>query len=130
MKDLNDIKKQTKNAGTTSVVISVLFDLNSSTVTNWNSNAVQPTLQIIDDLADFLEISNSELIISTPRKKTGLAKATQEEFKRLLKSGMSHKITSKDLKGHVIEINNPELVKALREFVGKYKIENRSVKQK
>lgn len=121
MKKLNDIKKQTKDAGASSVVISVLFDLNSSTVTNWNSNAVQPTLQIIDDLADFLEISNSELIISTPRKRTGLAKATQKEFKRLLKSGIPHKVDSKDKKGNPIEINNPKLVKALRDFVTDFK---------
>lgn len=126
MKELNDIKNKTKKAGATSVLISVLFDVNASTVTGWNSNTSQPTLQIIDELADFLEVPNSELIISKERKKTGLAKATQTEFKRLQKSGIPLKVESKDNKGQKIEINNPEFVKALRDFVIGYKEKNRA----
>lgn len=121
MKKLNNIKNKTKEAGATSILLSVLFDLNASTVTNWNSNAAQPPLSIINEIADFLEVSNHDLIVSKERKSTGLAKATQKEFKRLLASGISHKVPSKDKKGKSIEINNPELVKALRDFVKDYK---------
>lgn len=125
MKNLNNIKRKTKQGGATSVLISVLFDLNRSTIANWNSNLVQPTLGVIDELADFLEVPNSDLIVSIERKQTGLAKATQAEFKRLLKSGIPHKIESQDKNGNKIEINNPELVEAIRDFVTKYKAKTR-----
>src|SRR5690606_247795 len=121
MKKLNNIKKKTKESGATSVLLSVLFDINTSTVSGWNSNTTQPTLSIIDEIADFLEVSNSDLIFSKDRKQTGLAKATQAEFKRLLNLGIPHKIPTKDRNGKTIEINNPELVKALRDFVTEYR---------
>lgn len=121
MKKLNNIKKKTKESGATSVLLSVLFDINTSTVSGWNSNTTQPTLSIIDEIADFLEVSNSDLIVSKDRKQTGLAKATQAEFKRLLNLGIPHKIPTKDRNGKTIEINNPELVKALRDFVTEYR---------
>lgn len=121
MKKLNNIKKKTKEAGATSVLLSVLFDINASTVSGWNSNITQPTLSIIDEIADFLEVSNTDLVVSKERKQTGLAKATQIEFKRLLTSGIPHKIPTKDKNGKTIEINNPELVKALRDFVESYR---------
>lgn len=121
MKKLNNIKKKTKESGATSVLLSVLFDINTSTVSGWNSNTTQPTLSIIDEIADFLEVSNSDLIVSKDRKQTGLAKATQAEFKRLLNLGIPHKIPTKDRNGKTIEINNPELVKALRDFVAEYR---------
>lgn len=125
MKKLNNIKTKTKEAGATSVLLSVLFDINPSTVTNWNSNVAQPSLAIIDEIADFLEIPNSGLIASTDRTKTGLAKETQKEFKRLLKSNIPHKITTVDKEGNPYEINNPELVKMLRDFVSDYKKKNK-----
>lgn len=121
MKDLNNIKKKTKEAGASSILLSVLFDINPGTVTGWNSNVTQPTLAIIEEIADFLEVSNNELIITKQRKKTGLAAATQKEFKRLISLNMPNKIPSVDKSGKPIEINNPELVKALRDFVANYK---------
>jgi len=121
MKDLNNIKKKTKEAGASSILLSVLFDINPGTVTGWNSNVTQPTLAIIEEIADFLEVSNDELIITKQRKKTGLAAATQKEFKRLLSLNMPNKIPSVEKSGKPIEINNPELVKALRDFVANYK---------
>ncbi|MDH5827777.1 hypothetical protein [Sphingobacterium faecium] len=121
MKDLNNIKKKTKEAGATSVLLSLIFDVNPSTVTGWNSNITQPTLQIIDEIAKFLEFENCDLIISKKRKQTGLAKATQAEFKKLLASGISHKVPSTDKDGNPIEINNPELIKLLWNFVENYK---------
>lgn len=121
MKDLNNIKKKTKEAGASSILLSVLFDINPGTVTGWNSNVTQPTLAIIEEIADFLEVSNDELIITKQRKKTGLAAATQKEFKRLLSLNMPNKIPSVEKSGKPIEINNPELVKALRDFVTNYK---------
>jgi hypothetical protein len=126
MKKFNNIKKKTKEVGATSVLLSVLFDINTSTVTNWNSNVAQPTLPIIDEIADFLELPNSELIVSKERKQTGLAKATQKEFKRLLTSGIPHKVPTTDKSGKHIEINNPELVKALQNFVAEYKKKNKT----
>lgn len=125
MKNLNKIKEKTKEAGATSVLLSLLFDVNPSTVTGWNSNVTQPTLSVIDDIADFLELPNSELVASKERKQTGLAKATQKELKRLLALDIPHKIRSKGNDGKDIEINNPELVKALRDFVADYKSKNR-----
>lgn len=122
MKNLNTIKDKTKEVGASSVLLSVLFDINASTVSGWNSNTNQPNLSIINEIAEFLEIPNSELIISKPRKNSGLARATQIEFKRLLDEGLSHKIPSKDKKGNPIEINNPELVEKIRDFVKNYKL--------
>lgn len=119
MKKLNNIKIKTKEAGATSVLLSVLLDVNSSTVSGWNSNSTQPSLVIVDELADFLEFSNSEFIVSTKRYKTGLAKATQKEYKRLIDSGVVQKVPSND--GNGTEMNNPILVKAIRDFVSEYK---------
>lgn len=121
MKKLNDIKNKTKEVGATSVLLSVLFDLNPSTVTNWNSNVTQPSLPLINEIADFLEVSNHDLILSKERPQTGLAKATQEEFKRLLDMGIPHKVSSIDKNGKEIKVNNPDLTNALRKFVAEYK---------
>jgi len=125
MKKLNNIKDATRDAKTTSIILTLLLDVNKSTISNWNSNKAQPSLNTINEIGAFLEISNSDLLISENRKNTGLAKATTQEYKRLLKEGVSRTVPAKDKNGKYKEINNPKMVKALRNFVARYRKEHK-----
>lgn len=120
-KKINNIKKAIKDSPLQVVALALYLDVDDTTISKWNSNTVQPSLKRLDEVGEILEVDNVELIQSTPRISTGLAQALQNEYKRLLKTGLSIKIQSPDDKGELKEINNPEFVRALREFVAAYK---------
>jgi len=123
-KKINNIKKAIKDSPLQVIALALYLDMDDTTISKWNSNTAQPSLKRLDEVGEILELDNVELIQSIPRNSTGLAQALQNEYKRLLKTGMSIKIQSPDNKGELKEINNPEFVKALQEFVSKYKKNN------
>lgn len=120
-KKINNIKKAIKDSPLQVVALALYLDVDDTTISKWNSNAAQPSLKRLDEVGEILEVDNVELIQSIPRDSTGLAQALQNEYKRLLKTGMSIKIQSPDDKGELKEINNPEFVRALQKFVADYK---------
>ncbi|WP_312788928.1 hypothetical protein [Sphingobacterium sp.] len=122
-KKINNIKKAIKDSPLQVVALALYLDVDDTTISKWNSNAAQPSLKRLDEVGEILEVDNVGLIQSIPRHSTGLAQALQNEYKRLLKTGMSVKIQSPDDKGELKEINNPEFVKALQKFVADYKNE-------
>lgn len=126
-KKINNIKKAIKDSPLQVVALALYLDVDDTTISKWNSNAAQPSLKRLDEVGEILEVDNVELIQSIPRDSTGLAQALQNEYKRLLKTGMSIKIQSPDDKGELKEINNPIFVKALQEFVAHYKINNQQL---
>lgn len=120
---INNIKKAIKDSPLQVVALALYLDVDDTTISKWNSNVAQPSLKRLDEVGEILEVDNVELIQSIPRHSTGLAQALQNEYKRLLKTGMSIKIQSSDDKGELKEINNPEFVRALQKFVANYKNE-------
>jgi len=122
-KNINNIRKAIKDSPLQVVALALYLDLDDTTISKWNSNTAQPSLKRLDEVGEILEVDNVELIQSVPRHSTGLAQALQNEYKRLLKTGMSIKIQSPDDKGELKEINNPEFVRALQKFVANYKNE-------
>ncbi|MGJ1223893.1 helix-turn-helix domain-containing protein [Sphingobacterium siyangense] len=122
-KKINNIKKAIKDSPLQVVALALYLDVDDTTISKWNSNTAQPSLKRLDEVGEILEVDNVELIQSIPRNSTGLAQALQNEYKRLLKTGMSIKIQSPDDKGELKEINNPEFVRALQKFVADYKKE-------
>ena len=120
-KKINKIKEAIKDSSLQVVALSLYLDLDDTTISKWNSNISQPSLKRLDELGEILEVDNIDLLQSNPRKSTGLAKALQNEYKRLLKAGLPTKIQLSDVNGDTKEINNPEFVKALQEFVCNYR---------
>lgn len=108
-------------AGASSLLLSFYLEVNRTTVSKWNTNFFQPSIKQLDKIGDLLEIDNSELLLSNNRINTGLAKAAQKEFKRLINDGAELYIQIKDENGGVKDIPNPELVKKIQKFVEDYK---------
>lgn len=124
-KSINNIKEELAKTSLQVTALALYLDVNESTISKWNSNIEQPSLKRLDEVGNVLEANNIKLIKSVEREPTGLADALQREYKRLLKSGLSKKVKGKDKNGNEIEINNPEFVKALRDFVAKYRQEHK-----
>lgn len=127
-KKINKIKQAIKDSSLQVVALSLYLDLDDTTISKWNSNISQPSLKRLNELGEILEVDNIDLLQSNPRKSTGLATALQNEYKRLLKTGLPTKIQLSDVNGDTKEINNPEFVKALQEFVCNYRKINKTLK--
>lgn len=123
-KKINNVKEQLDNTKLSAAALALYLDVNEGSVSKWKSNIEEPAIKTLDQIGEILEVENAKLLHSNNRSKTGLADALQEEYKQLIKKGVQKKIESKDLKGKKIMINNPEFVKALQEFVAKYKTKN------
>lgn len=121
VKKINNIKKAIKDSSLQVVALALYLDLDDTTISKWNSNTAQPSLKRLNEVGEILEVDNIDLIQSISRESTGLAIALQNEYKRLLKTGMSIKIKIADNNGEIKEVNNPEFVKALQEFVTDYR---------
>ena len=124
-KKINNIKEAIKDSPLQVIALALYLDVDDTTISKWNSNTAQPSLKRLDEVGEILEIDNTELIQSIPRVSTGLAEALQKEYKRLLKSGMVTKTKVADDNGDLKEINNPEFVKALQDFVTEYRKKNK-----
>jgi len=120
-KKINNIKEAIKDSPLQVIALALYLDVDDTTISKWNSNTAQPSLKRLDEVGEILEIDNTKLIQSIPRVSTGLAGALQKEYKRLLKNGMVTKIKVVDDNGEHKEVNNPEFVKALRDFVERYR---------
>ena len=118
---INNLRRELNNTKLQVAALALLLDVNESTVSKWNSNIEEPSLKRLNEIGEVLEIDNRNLLAPTNRRKTGLTDALQLEYKRLLKDGLSKKIDIKDQEGNIKKVNNPEFVKALREFVEEYK---------
>ncbi|MGJ1435159.1 hypothetical protein [Sphingobacterium siyangense] len=123
-KKINNVKEELDNTNLSAAALALYLDVNEGSVSKWKSNIEEPAIKTLDQIGEILEVENAKLLRSNNRSKTGLADALQEEYKQLIKKGVQKKIESKDLKGKKIMINNPEFVKALQEFVAKYKTKN------
>lgn len=120
-KKINNIKKAIKDSSLQVVALALYLDLDDTTISKWNSNTAQPSLKRLNEVGEILEVDNIDLIQSIPRESTGLTTALQNEYKRLLKTGMSTKIKISDNNDEIKEVNNPDFVKALQEFVTEYR---------
>lgn len=123
-KKINNIKKAIKDSSLQVIALALYLDLDDTTISKWNSNTAQPSLKRLNEVGEILEVDNLDLIQSIPRESTGVATALQNEYKRLLKTGMSTKIKISDNNGEIKEVNNLEFVKALQEFVTDYRKNN------
>lgn len=120
---INQIKEITKIVGASSRLISLWVDVDYTTVSGWNSNTSQPNYENLNEIGEVLEEDNGNLLASQGRKNTGLAKALEKELQRLHKEeGMPYEIEQLGKKkGVSVKVNNPELVKRLREFAEVYR---------
>jgi hypothetical protein len=122
-KSVNRIKHAAKEAGASSRLISLWVDVDYTTVSNWSSNKYQPNDDNLNQIGELLQKDNRDLLEIQGRIDTGLAKALEQELKRLHKEeGMPYEIEQLDKKkGKSVKVNNPELIKSLREFAEGYK---------
>lgn len=118
----NKIKEITKVAGASQRLVALMLDVNYTTVSSWNSNTTQPSLENLDQIGELLQRDNRDLLEPQGRVDTGLAKALEQELKRLHKEeGIPYEVEKSDKKkGVSVKTNNPELVKRLREFAEGY----------
>lgn len=119
----NKIKEVTKVAGASQRLVALMLDVNYTTVSSWNSNTTQPSEENLDQIGELLQRDNRDLLEPQGRVDTGLAKALEQELKRLHKEeGIPYEVEKLDKKKGVnVKVNNPELVKRLREFAERYK---------
>lgn len=121
-KNVNQIKKIAKEIGASSRLISLWVDVDYTTVSGWNSNTSQPSYENLNEIGELLEQDNRDLLEPQGRIDTGLAKALEQELKRLHKEeGIPYEVEKLDKKGVSVRVNNPELVKRLREFAEGYR---------
>lgn len=114
---INDIAKAIKNSPLQVAALALYLDVDDTTISKWNSNIAQPSLKRLNEVGEILEVDNKDLLSSQQRKQTGLAAALQVEYKRLLSTGLTKKVTIKDEIGINKQVNNPKMVEALRKFV-------------
>jgi len=114
----NKIKEVTKVAGASQRLVALMLDVNYTTVSSWNSNTTQPSEENLNQIGELLEKDNRDLLEPQGRVDSGLARALEQELKRLHKEeGIPYEVEKSDKKkGANIKVNNPELVKRLREF--------------
>ena len=124
-KKINNIKGVLNTSGLQVKVLALYLDMDDTTISKWNSNTAQPSLKRLHEVGEILEVDNVNLIQSIPRESTGLAVELQNEYKRLLKTGMLAKIKKANELGELKEVNNPVFVKALKDFVSEYKMKNK-----
>lgn len=123
---LNNLKELLSESGVSARLLALFLNVHKGTITNWNTNATQPNLSDVDKIADLLEVKNQQVVVSKMRKKTGLAGAVVNEYKRIMKDGeVPLYINTTDAKGNPKKVFNPELVKKIQDFVEKYKKEHR-----
>lgn len=123
---INNIKEASKNSGVSPRLISLWLDVKYTTVSGWNSNTSQPNEENLNDIGELLEKDNRLLLASNKRVNTGLGLALEKELNRLFtEDKVPYEIKRFDTKkGKDINVNNPELMKLLREFAENYKKEN------
>lgn len=121
--NINRIKDATKESGASSRLISLWVNVDYTTVSGWNSNTSQPSHENLDQIGELLQKDNRDLLEPQNRIDTGLAKALEQELKRLhTEMGIPYEIEKLDKKkGKPVKVNNPELIKALKEFAEGYK---------
>lgn len=124
-KKVNNLKEVLEKSKLSAAALALYLDINESTISKWKSHTEEPAIKSLDDIGDVLEVDNSSLLLNNNRVKTGLAEALQLKYKELLKGEMAKKIETTDSKGNKIMVNNPEFVKALRDFVAEYKKKNK-----
>jgi ABC-type Zn uptake system ZnuABC Zn-binding protein ZnuA len=122
-KIINRIKEASDEAGASSRLVSLWTDVNYTTVSSWNNNTSQPSEVNLNEIGELLEQDNRNLLAPQGRVNTGLTKALEQELKRLHKEeGMPYEIEKVDnKKGKSVKVNNPELIRKLREFAEGYK---------
>ncbi|SEO14674.1 hypothetical protein SAMN05216436_1385 [bacterium A37T11] len=119
IKELNRIKGATADAKTSSLLLAIYLNIDPTTVSKWNTNSSQPSLNHIDEIGEFFEEDNRDLIVKSNRTKTGLAEAAQQELKRLMDLGVSPYLL--DSTGKATKKLNPEIVEKIQKFVADYK---------
>jgi len=114
----NKVKEVTKVAGASQRLVALMLDVNYTTVSSWNSNTTQPSEENLDRIGKLLGKDNRDLLEPQGRVDTGLAAALEQELKRLHKEeGMPYEVEQFDKKkGMSVKVNNPQLIKRLREF--------------
>lgn len=121
-KIINKIKSMTHDKGASSRLVSLWVNVDYTTVSQWNSNNYQPTSDKLNKIGDLLEVDNRDLLEPQNRTDTGLAKALQKELERLHKSeNIPYEIEQiNETTGRSNKVNNPKLIKALKEFAKNY----------
>ena len=122
-KIINKIKSITNDKGISSRLVSLWVNVDYTTVSQWNSNNYQPNSDKLNKIGELLEVDNRDLFEPQNRIDTGLAKALQEELDRLNKSENIPYETEQinETTGKSNKVNNPKLIKALKEFANNYK---------
>ncbi|MFC0344890.1 hypothetical protein [Epilithonimonas hispanica] len=119
---INRIKSIANDKGASSRLLSLWVNVDYTTVSQWNSNNYQPNSDNLNKIGELLEVDNKDLLESQHRIDTGLAKELQNELNRLHKiERMPYEIDKIDkLTGKIVKVNNPKIIKALKEFAKKY----------
>ena len=120
-KKINNIAKAIKESPLQVAALALYLEVDDTTISKWNSNIAQHSMKLLDEVGEVLEIDNKILISTQERKQTGLASALQIEYKRLLALGLTKKVMVRNENGESKEVNNPVMVKALRDFVEGYR---------
>lgn len=120
--NINRIKHATNESGASPRLISLWLDVVYTTVSSWNSNTSQPNQENLNQIGELLQKDNRDLLEPQGRLNTGLAKALQQELVRLHKiEGIPYEVERLDRKnGKTVKVNNPELIRILKEFADKY----------
>lgn len=120
----NRIKVATEKAKVSSRLVSLWVDVDYTSVSRWNSNTMQPKEVNLGDIAELLETDNRLLMLAKTRINTGLAQALEKELRRLNSEENVPYVIEQEVEGVKTKVNNPALIKSLKDFADKYKKEH------
>ncbi|WP_205945284.1 helix-turn-helix transcriptional regulator [Pedobacter hiemivivus] len=117
---LNKIKAVLAERNVTGWMLAIFLNVSEQTVSSWCQNSSQPNRVYFNKIADFLNVDQRDLIVSTPPGKNKLAEVLREEHKKFLAEGKGTYVNEESIGGKKSKkILNPELVKRLRDLVEK-----------
>ena len=117
---LNKIKAVLAERNVTGWMLAIFLNVSEQTVSSWCQNSSQPNRVYFSKIADFLNVDQRDLIVSTPPGKNRLAEVLREEHKKFIAEGKGTYVNEESVGGKKNKkILNPELVKRLRALVEK-----------
>jgi len=124
----NRIKEVVRASGASQRLVAIWLDVNYTTVSSWNSNTTQPDDENLNSIGELVEVDNRMLYEPQGRTITGFAKSLESELQRLNKvEGIPFEVEKfNKKKGIIVKVNNPELLKKLRDFANGLKKQDAS----
>lgn len=117
---LNKIKSVLAERNVKGWMLAVYLGVSEQTVSGWCQNAHQPNKEYFRKIADFLNVDQRELIVSTTPSNNNFLEILKDAHKKFLAEGNDTYSTDNSKGGHKgKKVLNPDLIKLLNKLIEK-----------